>query len=266
VSDETEDRGASVSELAAVGGAVANDTVSELAAVGGAVAEHTVLELSGVTKEYPGTPPVRALDDVTLRVQRGEMVGIVGPSGSGKSTLLNLFGVLDRPTAGTIALDGVPIAGLRDRELSALRGRRIGFIFQTFNLIDGLDAVENVALGLTYAGVRAGERRRRAKDALERVGLAPRATHRPSQLSGGERQRVAIARAIVTDPALVLADEPTGNLDTRTGDTIIATLAQLHADGATIVLITHDTAIAGRMPRRVTMRDGRIESDELVAQ
>ncbi len=255
MSGEAQASGATISELAAPDEVGARDT-----------ARSTVLELRDVVKEYAGTPPVRALDGVDLSVRRGEMVGIVGPSGSGKSTLLNLLGLLDRPTEGTIALDGVLVAGLRDRQLSALRGRRIGFIFQTFNLIDGLDGVENVALGLTYAGVRASERRRRATEALDRVGLAHRATHRPSQLSGGERQRVAIARAIVTDPALVLADEPTGNLDTRTGDTIIETLSELHADGSTIVLITHDTAIAQRMPRRVTMRDGRIESDEVVSR
>jgi putative ABC transport system ATP-binding protein len=221
-----------------------------------------VLDLVDVVKEYPGTPPVRALDSVDLRVERGELVGVVGPSGSGKTTLLNLLGMLDRPTTGTIKLDGTLVAGLRDRELSAVRGRRIGFVFQTFNLIEGLDAVDNVALGLLYAGVRAPERRRRALDALERVGLAPRATHRPSRLSGGERQRVAIARAIVTEPSLVLADEPTGNLDTRTGETIIDALETLHRDGSTIVLITHDSAIAARMPRRVTMRDGTIVTDE----
>lgn len=220
-----------------------------------------VIELSAVTKEYSGTPPVRALDEVDLHVEAGEMLGVVGPSGSGKSTMLNLLGALDRPTAGTIALDGVRVDSLRDHELSALRGRRIGFVFQTFNLVEGLDARENVALALVYAGVRTTERRRRADAALERVGLAHRASHRPSRLSGGERQRVAIARAIVSEPALVLADEPTGNLDTQTGETIIATLEALHADGATIVLITHDRSIAARLPRRVTMRDGRIVDD-----
>jgi len=225
------------------------------------VGRRPVLDLRDVVKEYPGAPPVRALDGVDLRVETGELVGIVGPSGSGKTTLLNLLGVLDQPSSGTIAIDGTPVAGLRDRELSALRGRRIGFVFQTFNLIDGLDALENVALALTYAGVRASERRRRAADALGRVGLSARATHRPSQLSGGERQRVAIARAIVTEPALVLADEPTGNLDTRTGETIIAELQALHDDGATIVLITHDQNIAALMPRQVTIRDGRIVDD-----
>jgi len=217
-----------------------------------------VIDLVGVVKEYPGSPPVRALDGVDLRVERGEFVAIVGPSGSGKSTLLNLLGALDRPTEGTVSVDGTEISGLRDRELSALRGRRIGFVFQTFNLIDGLDAIDNVALGLVYGGIPRKMRHRQAKAALDRVGLAHRATHSPSRLSGGERQRVAIARAIVTEPALLLADEPTGNLDTRTGETIIETFTELHGDGATIMLITHDQSIAARVPRRVVMRDGQI--------
>jgi putative ABC transport system ATP-binding protein len=217
-----------------------------------------VIDLVGVVKEYPGTPPVRALDGVDLRVERGEFVAIVGPSGSGKSTLLNLLGALDRPTSGSVSVDGTEISSLSDRELSALRGRRIGFVFQTFNLIDGLDAIDNVALGLVYDGIPRKVRHARAQAALERVGLAHRATHSPSRLSGGECQRVAIARAIVTEPALLLADEPTGNLDTRTGETIIDTFAELHRDGATIMLITHDQSIAARLPRRVVMRDGRI--------
>jgi len=217
-----------------------------------------VIDLVGVVKEYPGTPPVRALDGVDLRVERGEYVAIVGPSGSGKSTLLNLLGALDRPTEGRVSVDGTEISGLRDRELSALRGRRIGFVFQTFNLIEGLDAIDNVGLGLIYDGVPRKTRHLRAKAALERVGLAHRAAHSPSRLSGGECQRVAIARAIVTEPALLLADEPTGNLDTRTGETIIETFDELHRDGVTIMLITHDQSIAEHIPRRVVMRDGRI--------
>ena len=217
-----------------------------------------VIDLADVVKEYPGTPPIRALHAVNLRVEYGEFVAIVGPSGSGKSTLLNLLGALDRPTSGTVQIDGTAISDLRDSELSALRGRRIGFVFQSFNLIDGLDAVDNVALGLVYAGVARKARVQRATAALERVGLAHRASHSPSRLSGGECQRVAIARAIVTEPALLLADEPTGNLDTRTGETIIETFNELHRDGATIMLITHDVSIAAGIPRRVTMRDGQI--------
>ncbi len=221
----------------------------------------TVIELSGVMKEYDGTPPVRALSDVDLLVDAGEFVGIVGPSGSGKSTLLNLLGALDRPTAGTVRIDGHDVARLKDDRLSALRGRRIGFVFQTFNLIDGLDALENVNLGLTYAGLPRRARRRRALDALDRVGLAERADHRPSRLSGGERQRVAIARALVTEPALLLADEPTGNLDSKTGATIVDLFHQLHRDGSTIVLITHDSDLVAEFPRCVSMRDGRIVDD-----
>lgn len=221
----------------------------------------SVLELDGVVKEYAGEPPIRALDGVDLRVDSGEFVAVAGPSGSGKSTLLSVLGALDRPTEGTVAVDGNDVGRMTDRELSALRGRRIGFVFQAFNLIEGLDARDNVALGLVYAAVPRRERHRRAVEALERVGLANRASHRPSRLSGGERQRVAIARAIVTEPALLLADEPTGNLDTRTGEVIVDTFRELHAQGATIVLITHDVAIASCAPRRVTMRDGRVVSD-----
>ena len=219
---------------------------------------NAVIELANVVKEFPSTPPVRALDGVDLFVEQGEFVAIVGPSGSGKSTLLNLLGALDRPTEGSVSIDGTEVARLSDKELSALRGRRIGFVFQSFNLIDGLDAVDNVAIGLLYAGIGRKTRRTMATEALERVGLAQRSTHLPSQMSGGERQRVAIARAIVTEPALLLADEPTGNLDTKTGDEIIDVFASLHSDGATIILITHDLRIAARAPRRVTMIDGRI--------
>ena len=224
-----------------------------------------VLALDGVVKAYPGSPPVHALDGVSMRVDRGEMVAIVGPSGSGKSTLLNIVGALDRPTSGTVRIDGHDVAALDDRRLSALRATRIGFVFQQFNLIDGLSARENVATALLYRGVRARERRDRAQLALERVGLAKRGHHRPAELSGGEQQRVAIARAIVGDPAVVLADEPTGNLDSRTGGEIIQLIRDLHRAGTTILVITHDASIASSLPRCVSLRDGRIEHAARVA-
>ncbi len=220
-----------------------------------------VLEAVDVVKEYPGTPPLRAIDGLSMSVDAGEFVGIVGPSGSGKSTLLHLLGALDKPSSGTVRVDGVDIGRLADRDLSSVRGRRIGFVFQSFNLIDGLSATENVALGLTYQAVTKRDRARRAVEALERVGLADRARHRPGQLSGGERQRVAIARAIVTEPAMVLADEPTGNLDTRNGEAIMEAFDTLHAEGVTIVVITHDVGIAATLPRQVRLRDGRVVDD-----
>ncbi len=220
-----------------------------------------VLELEDVVRQYPGEPPVRAIDGVSLRIDDGELVAIVGPSGSGKSTLLNLIGTLDRPTSGLVRIDGVDTGELSDAALAGLRSARIGFVFQQFHLLAGMTSVENVATGLLYRGESKRSRRRRSTEALKRVGLGHRLDHTSNKLSGGERQRVAIARALVGDPAIVLADEPTGNLDSRTSEEIIALMHGLHRDGSTIVVITHDRELARGLPRRVSVRDGRLEGD-----
>jgi putative ABC transport system ATP-binding protein len=219
-----------------------------------------VLEIRGLAKRYPGG--VDALRGVGLMVEEGELLAVVGPSGSGKSTLLHIMGTLDRPTEGEVRVAGHDVSELSDRRLAALRARHIGFVFQQFFLVDGMSSVENVAQGLLYSGVAASERRRRASEQLERVGLGHRLAHRSEQLSGGERQRVAIARALVGRPSIVFADEPTGNLDSRSGAQIIGLLRELNAEGTTIVVITHDLEVAASLPRRVHIRDGGIEADE----
>lgn len=220
-----------------------------------------VLELRGVEKSYAGSPPIRALAGIDLKIDAGELVAIVGPSGSGKSTMLNMMGALDRPTEGSVLVEGRDLSTLSDRRVSGLRGRRIGFVFQQFHLIDGIGNIENVATGRLYQGISRRRRRDEAVEMLERVGLGHRLQNRPNQLSGGERQRVAIARALLGDPAIVLADEPTGNLDSRTSDEILQLLRDLNDQGSTIVVISHDRDLAASLPRTVSLLDGKVESD-----
>ena len=223
------------------------------------------LELIDVSKEYAGSPPVRALDGVSVRIERGELLAIVGPSGSGKSTMLNVMGTLDLPTSGVVKIDDREVSKFSERRLSAVRSHLIGFVFQSFFLLDGVSAVDNVANGLLYSGVGARKRRERAAVALRTVGLGHRLGHVPNQMSGGERQRVAIARAIVNEPSIILADEPTGNLDTAASETVMDLLRALNDAGSTIVVITHDKEVAQSLPRQVAFRDGRVEHDTSLA-
>lgn len=221
----------------------------------------TVVELVDVIKEYPGSPPLRVLHGMSLAIESGELVAVVGASGSGKSTMLSIMGTLDDPTSGTVLIDGTDAAALAERERAVLRARRIGFVFQQFFLLPALSAIDNVALGLLYSGVPAAERSSRAAAALERVGLGARMKHRPGQLSGGEQQRVAIARAIVGNPSVLFADEPTGALDSTTGERILELLTSIADSGTAVVIITHDQHIAERTQRQVSIHDGRIVSD-----
>jgi putative ABC transport system ATP-binding protein len=236
-------------------------TVTAPAPLGKVAPSAPVLELVDVVKEYPGDPPVVALDRVDLRIDQGELVAIVGPSGSGKSTLLHVMGTLERPTVGVVRIAGEDTSTMSDAQLSGLRARRLGFVFQQFFLLDGLSVLDNVADGLMYRGGSLAERRRLAQVAIERVGLGHRVGHRPNQLSGGEQQRTAIARALAGRPALVMADEPTGNLDSATGAAILELLRELHREGTTILVITHDHEVAAAMERRIEIRDGKIIRD-----
>ncbi len=227
-------------------------------------ADVPVVELRAATKVYPGPPETTVLRPATLRIAPGEQVAVVGPSGSGKSTLLAILGTLDEPSTGAVLVDGRNVTGMRERERSALRARRIGFVFQQFHLLPVLDAVENVATGLLYSGVRHAERRRRAVEALAAVGLEHRLDHHPGELSGGEQQRVAIARALVREPGILFADEPTGALDSATGDGVVGLLAGIAERGTAVVVVTHDEQIAARFARRIRLRDGVVsERDEV---
>lgn len=224
--------------------------------------EHpVVMELIEVGKSYPGNPPVEALRGINLVVHRGELLALVGTSGSGKSTMLNIMGALDRPTSGKLCVDGQDLSNFSDRELSTLRGSRIGFIFQQFHLIAGLSVLENVSTGLLYQGINRSLRMEKATQLLSRVGLGDRMTHLPHELSGGQQQRVAIARALMGDPAIVLADEPTGNLDSETSEEIMGLIHQLNEGGSTIVVVTHDGELARSLPGVVTLLDGVVKSD-----
>jgi putative ABC transport system ATP-binding protein len=229
--------------------------------------EQPILRVEGLGRDYVmGAETVHALRGVSFSLRRTEYVAIMGPSGSGKSTLMNILGCLDTPTRGEYWLHGLEVSGMSDQELARVRNREIGFVFQTFNLLPRATALRNVELPLVYTGLAAAERRRRAVAALERVQLGDRMHHRPNQLSGGQRQRVAIARALVTDPALLLADEPTGNLDSRTGEEVMALFERLQTEGNTIIIVTHDPGIAGRAQRRIVLRDGVVESDQTNAR
>jgi len=225
------------------------------------VKDTAVVELVDVVKEYPGRPPLRVLHGVSLRIGAGERVAVVGASGSGKTTMLSIMGTLDDPTAGRVLVDGLDVAELRERDRSALRARRLGFVFQQFFLLPALDALENVDLGLLYSGAPARLRALHSAEALERVGLGDRMHHRPGELSGGEQQRVAIARAIARDPAVLFADEPTGALDSATGESILALLTSIADAGTAVVVITHDAQVAGGMDRRIGVQDGRVVSE-----
>lgn len=226
------------------------------------MSEWTV-ELRDVVRRHPGQPPVESLRGVSLRIEPGELVAVVGPSGSGKTTLLHIVGTLDRPTSGAVRIAGLDTTGMSDRQISGFRAARLGFVFQQFFLIDGMSVLDNVAAGLLYRGLDGRTRRRLAAQTLDRVGLGHRLTHKPAQLSGGERQRTAIARSVVGRPALVLADEPTGNLDSASGAEIIELLKDLNRDGTTIAVVTHNPELAAAMHRRIELRDGRIERDSV---
>ena len=228
--------------------------------------EQNALMLQNVVKEYPGPPPVRALAGVSLNVQQGELLGIVGASGSGKSTLLHVMGTLARPTSGSIFIDGLDTAGMSENELAGIRSKKIGFIFQEFFLLPGVSAVENVANGLLYSGIQKTERIERSLIALQKVGLSHRSNHHPNEMSGGEQQRVAVARALVNEPTFILADEPTGNLDSRSTEALMKFFVVLNQSGNTIVLITHDLEVAHSLPRRITIKDGLVETDSQLSQ